>query len=226
MIGAACRVQPDRRAAAFRAPGPIPLQRVVFGWLGGAAISTISGSQNQFDEPLPRTARHRGRSPRSPPPRRRRGSPDCAPRRRPPSAGDSCTWRSRTYRGGDPRQRVTAYKLGKPPRQRPLLLICEVAPQDVGDDKAKHPVAEEFKPLVTAPRCRAGRRAPRTPSSGRAPLVARRQRARMGQRLRWRVRAGRMSARSAEPDPRWPMPLSRYPRARCSAQPMPWNSRR
>ncbi len=71
-------------------------------------------------------------------------------------------------RGGDPRQRVAAHQMGKPPRERPLLLMLEAAPQEIGDDQAEHPVAEEFEPFIAA--------------RGAPPGAARRGRRRPGRR--------------------------------------------
>ena len=106
--------------------------------------------------------------------------------------------------GGDPRQRVAAHQMGKPPRQRPLLLMPEAAPQEIGDDQAKHPVAEEFEPFIAAG-ISAGRRPPRAPPSWPA---RRRQRARMGQRLGEELGPGELVPDRALPEPCWPMPSS------------------
>ena len=56
--------------------------------------------------------------------------------------------------------------MGVAPRQLAFGLVGEAAPQQLGDDEAEHPVAEEFEPLVAAP-------------AAAAPA----HRARMGQRL-------------------------------------------
>jgi hypothetical protein len=46
-------------------------------------------------------------------------------------------------------QGLAPHELGVAPRQRPLVLVGEAPPQELGDDQAEHAVAEELKPLVT-----------------------------------------------------------------------------
>ena len=81
---------------------------------------------------------------------------------------------SEPNRVGDTRERFSADQMSMATGQMPLGLVLETPPQQLRDNQAEHPVAQEFKALVAARR---------EPSARATATVLRRQRARMSHGL-------------------------------------------
>src|SRR5437763_17131281 len=53
---------------------------------------------------------------------------------------------------GNARERLGSHEVGQPAGQVAFRLVLEAPPQQIGDDEAQNPVAEEFEALVAAER--------------------------------------------------------------------------